>query len=75
MGLDGLSKGRTDRITGLRSPSMASGPLWSHGTLPNGCLPRPASHFDEAEDAVMWLREQSPSRFVDLYDEPDGGGC
>ena len=31
--------------------------------------------FDEAEDAVMWLREQSPSRFVDPYDEPDGGGC
>ncbi|MGA3148365.1 MAG: hypothetical protein ABSF33_12950 [Acidimicrobiales bacterium] len=30
--------------------------------------------FDEAEDAVTWLREQSPSRFVDLFDEPDGGG-
>jgi len=30
--------------------------------------------FDQAEDAVMWLREQSPSRFIDRFDEPDGGG-
>ncbi len=30
--------------------------------------------FDQAEDAVLWLREQSPSRFVDPHDEPDGGG-
>jgi len=30
--------------------------------------------FDEAEDAVMWLREQSPSRFIDPFGEPDGGG-
>ena len=30
--------------------------------------------FDQAEDAVMWLREQSPSRFVDPFDEPSGGG-
>ena len=30
--------------------------------------------FDEGEDAVMWLREQSPSRFIDPFDEPDEGG-
>ena len=31
--------------------------------------------FDLAEDAVMWLRDQSPTRFIDPYDEPDAGGA
>jgi hypothetical protein len=26
--------------------------------------------FDQAEDAVRFLREQSPSRFIDPFDEP-----
>jgi hypothetical protein len=30
--------------------------------------------FDLAEDAVAWLRDQSPTRFIDPFDEPDGGG-
>lgn len=29
---------------------------------------------DQAEDAVGWLRDQSPTRFIDPLDEPDGGG-
>jgi len=27
--------------------------------------------FDLAEDAVMWLRDQDPSRFIDPFDEVD----
>lgn len=30
--------------------------------------------FDQAEDAVMCLRNQSPTRFIDPFDDPDGGG-
>jgi hypothetical protein len=27
--------------------------------------------FDLAEDAVMWLRDQAPARFIDPFDEVD----
>jgi hypothetical protein len=30
--------------------------------------------FDLAEEAVAWLRDQSPTRFIDPFDEPDSGG-
>lgn len=30
--------------------------------------------FDLADDAVRWLRDEAPSRFVDPFAEPDGGG-
>jgi hypothetical protein len=60
--------GWTDVGTYPEAPPLAARPFTRWLAFQTGLT------FDLADDAVSWLRDLAPSRFIDPFDEPDGGG-